>query len=225
MSFIFGGAKHVVKKNPFKEYQRDITRSVRSMDREDLKHAVQEKELISNIKTLAKEQKFDLCNARAKDLVTLRAHRHRLATMKRHMSVLQYHLSTVQSAQVIQDIVSKTALLLNNLNAHTDAKGNNSILFEFEKQTATFNDRQEIFEETLDSIFDADNENTITDQTVANVFSELGLEIQMELAIPDSDHQPNSDNLEYRLNMLKKQDTQLNINNEHSKGKKSIPIK
>jgi division protein CdvB (Snf7/Vps24/ESCRT-III family) len=206
MSFLFGGAPQV-KKDPVKEHQRELRHATRSMDREAINTATQEKALMSSIVKLAKEERIDLCKAKAKELVRLRAHRHRLATMKGHMSTLQQQLSTVQSAKVMQETMAKTTHLLRGLNSRLDAKGIHKMLLEFERQSVTFTDGQEILEGTLDSIFEADNEQASTDQAVEGVFQELGIELRMGLARPGGAlgllEAPSGDVLEARLRELK----------------------
>ena len=205
MSFLFGGAPQT-KKDPVKEYQKDLRHSMRSMDREELKAASQERLLVSSITKLAKEQRFDLCKAKAKELVRLRAHRSRLVTMKGHMSTLQHQLSTVQSAKVMQETMAKTTHLLRSLNTRLDAKAIHRMLLEFERQSLAFGDGQEVLEETLDGIFEADNEQASTDQAVASVFQELGLEIEMGLGRAGTDHSLHTipvSELEARLQSLR----------------------
>jgi charged multivesicular body protein 2A len=196
MSFLFGGATQV-KRDPIRDYQRDLRHSVRSMEREDIKAASQERALLASISKHAKEQRLDLCKAKAKELVRLRAHRHRIVTMKGHMATLQHQLSTVQSAKVMQETMAKTTTLLRSLNTRLDAKAIYKMLMEFEKQSTNFSDGQEIVEGTLDDIFEADNEQATTD---------LGLEMEMNL--PSSRHElhgifANDANLEARLQNLK----------------------
>lgn len=205
MSFLFGGATQV-KRDPIRDYQRDLRHSVRSMEREDIKAASQERALLASISKHAKEQRLDLCKAKAKELVRLREHRHRIVTMKGHMATLQHQLSTVQSAKVMQETMAKTTTLLRSLNTRLDAKAIYKMLMEFEKQSTNFSDGQEIVEGTLDDIFEADNEQATTDQAVAGVFQELGLEMEMNL--PSSRHElhgifANDANLEARLQNLK----------------------
>jgi division protein CdvB (Snf7/Vps24/ESCRT-III family) len=182
MSFLFGGAPQV-KKDPVRDYQRELRHATRSMDREEIKAAAQEKSLVSSITKLAKEQRLDLCKAKAKELVRLRAHRHRLVTMKGHMATLQQQLSTVQSAKVMQETMAKTTHLLRSLNSRLDAKSIHRMLMEFERQSTSFADGQQVLEETLDGIFETDEEQSNTDEAIAGVFQELGLELQIGLAM------------------------------------------
>lgn len=195
-----------MKKDPVRDYQRELRHATRSMDREDIKAASQEKALTTSITKLAKEQRIDLCKAKAKELVRLRAHRHRIMTMKGHMATLQQQLSTVQSAKIMQETVAKTTHLLRGLNSRLDAQAIHRMLLEFERQSTSFADGQEIIEESLDGIFEADNEQASTDLAVAGVFHELGLETEMGMAAARSDpslHPASESDLEARLQILK----------------------
>ena len=60
-----------MKKDPVKEHLKDLRHATRSMDREDIKAAAQEKTLAASITKLAKEQRLDLCKAKAKELARL----------------------------------------------------------------------------------------------------------------------------------------------------------
>jgi division protein CdvB (Snf7/Vps24/ESCRT-III family) len=202
MSFLFGGAPQE-KKDPVKDYQRDLRHSTRSMDREDLKAAQQERSLMTSISKLARDQRLDLCKAKAKELVRLRAHRHRILTMKGHMATLQQQLSTVQSAKLMQDTMAKTARLLRGLNARLDAKSMHRLLMEFERQSVGFQDGQSILEESLDGIFEAEDEQANTDQAVAGIFQELGLELHMGMGSAASSLGQQETDLDARLQNLK----------------------
>jgi len=181
MSFLFGGAPKVAK-DPVKDYQRDLRHAVRSMDREDIKAVAQENVLLAALTKLAQEQRVDLCKAKAKELVRLRAHRNRLATMKGHMTTLSQQLSTVQSAKLMQDTMAKTTALLRKLNTRMDASTIHRLLLEFERQSTSFTDGQEVVEQTLDGIFETENEQIVTEDAVASVLQEVGLDLKMGMA-------------------------------------------
>ena len=207
MSFLFGGAPQT-KKDPVRDYQKDLRHATRSMEREDIKAVMQEKNLIASITKHAKEQRMDLCKIKAKELVRLRAHRSRLTTMKGHMATLAQQLSTVQGAKVMQETMAKTTHLLRNLNARLDAKAIHRMLMEYERQSATFSDGQEILEQTLDGMFEAEDEQSATDEAVSVIFDELGLEMALDLKTSTAKQTPaataiGEEDLEARLQKLR----------------------
>jgi len=187
MAFLFGGARKA-NSEPIKDYQRELRKAIRTMDREDMKGALEEKTLINIITKQAREQKYDICKTKAKELIRLRAHRARLATMKGHMSTLSHQLSTVQSAKVMQETLTKTTHLLKGLNNRLDAKAIFKMLTEFERQSHQFSDTQGVLEETLDSIFETDNEQAMTEDAVSGIFEELKLNIELDLSRAKADH-------------------------------------
>jgi hypothetical protein len=183
MAFLFGGgAARATRQDPVKEYQRELRHAQRSMDREDQKAAAQEKALLADIVRQAKERKLDQCKARVRELVRLRGHRGRITAMKGHMTSLGQQLSTVQSAKSMQTIMAKTTRLLQGLNKHMDAKAVQRMLYEYERQSTAFTDSQEIVEENLDSMFEADGEQEAIDDAMRGVFEELGLDLSVSMA-------------------------------------------
>ena len=80
------------------------------------------------------------------------------------------------------------------------------MLLEYERQSSSFADGQQVLEENLDSMFELDDEQTSTDQAVAGVFQELGLELEMVMSKAGRDvsmHPPSVEDLESRLQNLK----------------------
>jgi division protein CdvB (Snf7/Vps24/ESCRT-III family) len=102
--------------------------------------------------------------------------------MKGHMTSLGQQLSTVQSARSMQTIMAKTTRLLQGLNKHMDAKAVQRMLYEYERQSTAFTDSQEIVEENLDSMFEADGEQEAIDDAMRGVFEELGLDLSASMA-------------------------------------------
>ena len=206
MAFLFGGAKSAsAKVDPIKEYQRELRHAQRSMDREDLKAAAQERSLVADITRQAKDQRLDQCKARARELIRLRTHRARLDAMKGHMKALSQQLSTVQGAHSMQAIMGKTTRLLQGLNRKMDVKSVHRMLFEYERQSTAFADSQEVVEESLDSMFEVDGEQEATDDAMLKVFEELGLDLSFGIAAArvGTSAPVNTEDLEARLNRLR----------------------
>ena len=213
MAFLFGGGKALgaAKVDPIKEYQRDLRHAQRSMDREDLKAAAQERSLLADILRQAKDRKLDQCKARVRELIRLRGHRARMSTMKGHMTSLGQQLTTVQGAKSMQGIMSKTNRLLQGLNKTMDARAVHRMLIDYERQSSTFTASQEVVEETLDSMFETDGEQEATDDAMRGVFEELGLDLAADFgaarAAPSRQQQDDVDlaDIEARLSRLRSQ--------------------
>lgn len=204
MSFLFGGAPKA-NKDPVKEHQKELRHALRALEREDIKAGAQEKTLVNTITKHAREQRMDICRTQAKELVRLRVHRSRLAIMKGHMTTLAQQLSTVQSCKIMQETMAKTTVLLQKLNHRMDARAIHRMLMEYEKQSTLFNDGQEVVEETLDTLFETENEQVATDDAVLAVFQELGLDLALGMSVPGTGMPvtENTDDLESRLRNLR----------------------
>jgi hypothetical protein len=210
MAFLFGGAKAASSKSdPIKDYQRELRHAQRSMEREDIKAATQEKALLADIVRQAKDQRLDQCKSRAKELIRLRSHRTRLEAMKGHMTALGQQLSSVQGAQSMQVIMGKTTRLLQGLNKKMDPLAVHRMLMEYERQSTAFTSSQEVVEETLDSMFEVDGEGEATDEAMLKVFQEVGLDLSMGLSIAKPvdtaslEATPSMEDIEARLNKLR----------------------
>ena len=208
MAFLFGSSRPAASKpDPINEYQRELRHAQRSMDREDVKAAAQERALLADIVRQAKDQRLDLCKARTRELVRLRSHRARLDAMKGHMKALGQQLSTVSGAQNMQAIMGKTARLLQGLNKKMDARAIHSMLMEYERQSTAFADTQEIVEESMDSMFETDGEQEATDDAMLKVFEELGLDLSVGIgaakAGATATDRDIADDLDARLNRLR----------------------
>jgi hypothetical protein len=210
MAFLFGGAKTASSKtDPVKDYQRELRHAQRSIEREDIKAATQEKALLADIVRQAKDQRLDQCKTRAKELIRLRSHRARLDSMKGHMTTLGQQLSSVQGAQSMQAIMGKTTRLLQVLNKKMDPLAVHRMLLEYERQSTAFTASQEVVEESLDSMFEVDGEGEATDEALLKVFQEVGLDLSMGLNLAKTmdsmslEAIPSMENLEARLNKLR----------------------
>ena len=98
---LFGQGKTPAEK--MKEYNRNIKRSIREMDRERTQLERQEKKLMTDIKKEAKEGRVDSAKIMAKDLVRTRNYIKKMYKMKSHMEAVSLRLQTMQSsAQMVR---------------------------------------------------------------------------------------------------------------------------
>ena len=187
MAFLFGGARQT-SSNTLKDYQRKMASSARGMEREIARMDMQETSLQRELAKCAKDNKLDTASAKAKEIVRLRAHRSRLYMVKGHMTGLSQQLQSVQSTGKIQETMAMTAQMLQALNSRFDASGVARMLAEFEKQNAQMQAKQEVINDTLDSGFEADDEQDCCNEAVIGVLTEAGLDVQSRLDSARSSH-------------------------------------
>lgn len=177
MAFLFGGGKPAKPApDPVREHRQELQRGIRAMDREDYKAARSEALLKKEIEASARLQRYDACQAKARELIRLRAHRDRLTHIRGHMTSLDRQLATVQGGKQIQSIVLRTTQIMRNMNRSLDPRGVHRMLHEFERHSTALSMGQEIVEETLDSVFEVEGEGDATDDAMLAVFAELGLD-------------------------------------------------
>ncbi len=182
MAFLFGGASPKAR-SPLREQQAALHRGIRDSTREDARAGLEERRLGEEIKRHAAQGHVDLCMVRAKELVRVRAHRTRLATMRGHMTGLTHQLGAFQGTQRMAEVLAKTALALRGINRQMDPRAVQSMLLEYERQSGLMAASQEVVEEGLDGVLEMDNEQDATDSAVADVLRDLGLSIMAENAV------------------------------------------
>lgn len=178
MSFLFGGGDATIsqRRDPVKEMQSQLRASIRSITRDVNKAKDQEKILTKEIKYYAKTNKLPLCATKAKELVRLRNHQTRLQNSIGQMSDLTHSLSNVSNTQVIQECMNKTGVLLKDLNRKTDLSKIMKMMQEYQFHTEAFQYKQESIQETIDNVMQTDNEDEVTNNTVEDIYLELGLD-------------------------------------------------
>lgn len=179
MSFLFGGGRPT-QSNTLKSYASEIRKHIRSMQREETKSTQSEKNIIKEIKALANKQEINMAKIKAKELVRTRTFRKRLAITQQGLSCLAQELSIMQSSQQTQEILEKTTKILHALNSKMDIGSTYKMLMEFDRQNTTMAEKQEIVDDSLDSMFDTDDSEI--DSTMSSVFEELGLGISNGLS-------------------------------------------
>lgn len=192
MSFLFGGARPT-QSNTLKSYAGEIRKHIRSMQREETKSIQSEKVIIKDIKQLAQKQEINMAKVKAKELVRTRAFRKRLAITQQGLSCLAQELTIMQSSQKTQEILDKTTKILQALNSKMDIGSTYKMLMEFDKQNTTMSEKQDIVNESLDSMFDTDDSEI--DSTMTSVFEELGLNLSNSLrqSVPGSNRHEDMD--------------------------------
>lgn len=181
MSFLFGGGVETTraKKNPIRDMQAHLRQSMRTLQRDAFKSKEQEKQLMTDIKICARANRFELCAIKAKALVRLRSHQSRVQNTVLQLSSMEQSLGTVSATQVMQDTVKNTCKLLEKMNLQMNAAGIMKLMREYQQQSEEFSTKQEAIHESIDSAMETEDEESVTDATVADVYTELGLDTSL----------------------------------------------
>jgi hypothetical protein len=174
MAFLFGGERKTCA-DPVREHQQEIRRALRAMDREEARSVAADRALIKEITAHARDQKLPQCKAKAQQLVRARAHRARMNTMRGQLISLGQQLEVVKGTQQIHRVLEQTTALMRTLNLRVNPKAAHKLLADFERQNTAFVAGQEVMQETLDAVFEADDEHEASDDALSGIFMELGL--------------------------------------------------
>lgn len=181
MAFLFGGARPSGQ-DSLRDFQRQVAGSARGTGREIDRLGAQEKQLLAEIKRRGVQQDLTGAHQKAKELIRLRQHKSRLASMQMNLSGLSQELSQVHSSQKTAELMGKTTRMLQALNSTLDVRGVYGMLREFERQNSVMREKQEVLNETLDDAFEAEGEQDATESALEQVMQEVGLDSRLSLA-------------------------------------------
>merc|ERR1719456_1882975 len=120
-----------------KEYNRNIKRSIREMDRERNALERHEKKLMTDIKKEAKAGRNDSAKIMAKDLVRTRGYIKKMFKMKSHMEAVSLRLTTMQSSAQMAQSMKNITRIMQKMNGKMNLPQIQKIMMEFEKQNET----------------------------------------------------------------------------------------
>jgi charged multivesicular body protein 2A len=179
MAFLFGGARSVKKNDTIRDYTREINKHIRSLDRESNKYTQNEKSIQRDIRRYAEKQDITMAKLKAKELIRSRGYAKRLTVIQQGLNCLSQELTIVHSTQQSQEIIEKTNKILQALNNKLDLNATYKMMMSFEKNNSILAEKQEMMSETLEGMFETDDD--LVDQEMSGVFEELGLKIRTDL--------------------------------------------
>ena len=180
MAFLFGGGRQS-DVDSVRAFQRQVASSARGTEREIAKLTGTERQLLRELKRCGTEGNLELAKVKAQELIRMRAHRSRLYTVRANFAGLAQQIGQLGSSQRTMETVARTTRFLQSLNGRTDAAGVHRMLVEFQRQNDLMGDKRETLDETLDAAFEAEGEAGATEDAVAAVFLEAGVEASMRL--------------------------------------------
>mmetsp|Transcript_13623 Transcript_13623/g.32561 ORF Transcript_13623/g.32561 Transcript_13623/m.32561 type:complete len:215 (-) Transcript_13623:268-912(-) len=175
-----------------KEYNRNIKRSIRDMDRERGALERQEKKLMTDIKKEAKEGRVDSAKIMAKDLVRTRGYIKKMYKMKSHMEAVSLRLQTMQSSAQMAQCMKGVTKVMGTMNKKMNLPQIQKIMMEFEKQNEMMTMKEEMMEDAMDDAFADDEDEDEEENVLGSILAELGVEIGNKMAAPGSGAVPSA---------------------------------
>jgi len=173
MAFIFGGA--LKSKDSIRDYTREINKHIRGLQREQFQHTNKEKSIQKEIRKYAEKNDLTMAKLKVKELIRTRAFAKRVTVVQHGLSCLSQELTMMSSTQQSQGIIEKTNKILQALNNKLDLNATYKMMMSFENNNTIFQEKQDMISESLDQLFETDDNEV--DQEMKMVCEEMGLRL------------------------------------------------
>jgi len=183
MSFLFGR-----KKSPeemLKQNQRALNRAIRDLDQERAKLERQEKQIINDIKKMAKQGEMQAVRVMAKDLVRTRRYVKKFIMMKANIQAVSLKITTLKSQGAMANAMKGVTKAMGAMNKQINMPQMQKIMMEFEKEADMMDMKEDMMNDIVDDVMGAEEDEEESDALVGQVLDELGLSLNDELgAVP-----------------------------------------
>ncbi|CAG5090346.1 Oidioi.mRNA.OKI2018_I69.PAR.g12566.t1.cds [Oikopleura dioica] len=199
-----------------RENQRLLQRAMRDLDRERMNMEKQEKQIIADIKKMAKKNEMATVKIMAKDLVRTRNTCKKFMLMRANIQAVSLKISTIKSQHAMSEAMKGVTKAMGRMNKTMKLPQIQKIMQEFEKQSEIMDMKEEMMNDVMDDAMGGSDDEEETENLVNKVLDELGLENMVEVgAIPSAvgeptpaqSEEPSADldaDLEARLNNLRR---------------------
>uniref|UniRef100_A0A7E4W4R1 Charged multivesicular body protein 2a n=1 Tax=Panagrellus redivivus TaxID=6233 RepID=A0A7E4W4R1_PANRE len=187
MESIFGRRK--TPQELLRQNQRALNKAMRELDRERQRLEGQESKIIADIKKMAKMGQMNSVRVMAKDLVRTRQYVKKFINMRANIQAVSLKVQTLKSQDAMAQAMKGVTRAMQSMNKQLNLPQIQKIMMEFEKQTEIMDMKEEMMGDAIDDAMgDADDEEE-TEQVVAQVLDELGIQMSEELSgLPSADN-------------------------------------
>ncbi|KAL0237670.1 hypothetical protein PCE1_001064 [Barthelona sp. PCE] len=157
--------------------KRTIDRAIRDIDRERSRMQTGEARTMNEIKRLVRQGQADAAKVLAKDLVRQRHQVKKFYKMKTQLTAVSLRLTTLKSTAALGGVMRSCATAMSRMNKSINLPKLQRIMMEFERQSEVMDMKDEMMQDTVDDIFDEEDESEEVDETLSAVFAEIGLDL------------------------------------------------
>jgi len=183
MSWLFGRKK--TPEEMLKQNQRALNRAIRDLDKERMKLERQEKQIIGDIKKMAKQGEMSAVKVMAKDLVRTRRYVKKFIMMKANIQAVSLKITTLKSQGAMANAMKGVTKAMGAMNKQINMPQMQKIMMEFEKEADMMDMKEDMMNDIVDDVMGAEEDEEESDQLVNQVLDELGLSLGEELgAVP-----------------------------------------
>lgn len=117
----------------------------------------------------------------AKQLVQVREQRSKLLSTKAQLGAMGMHATVAAAQMSAVSAIGSVAEGMKTANAAMDMKKTSQIMMQFQKETESMAVKEEMMDDVLADVFDAEGMEEEADQLTAQVLAELGVELDSQM--------------------------------------------
>ncbi|KAK7408013.1 ESCRT-III subunit protein did4 [Neonectria punicea] len=178
LEWAFG--KRITPAERLRKNQRMLDKAIRELDQTRVKLEKQEKTLIAQIKTSAKNGQMGACKIQAKDLVRTRRYVEKFYGMRSQLQQISLRLQTHRTNEQMMQAMKGATMALGSMNRSMNLPALQRIAMEFERENDIMEQRQEIMDDAMDDAMDTGVEEE-GDEVVEQVLEEIGIDFNSAL--------------------------------------------
>ncbi|KJK84070.1 hypothetical protein H634G_00433 [Metarhizium anisopliae BRIP 53293] len=178
LEWAFG--KRMTPAERLRKNQRMLDKAIRELDQTRVKLEKQEKTLIQQIKTSAKNGQMGACKIQAKDLVRTRRYIEKFFSMRSQLQKISLRLQTYRTNEQMMQAMKGATMALGSMNKSMNLPQLQRIAMEFERENDIMEQRQEMMDDAVDDAMDVGVEEE-GDEVVEQVLEEIGIDFNQSL--------------------------------------------
>ncbi|KAF5539059.1 doa4-independent degradation 4 [Fusarium mexicanum] len=178
LEWAFG--KRMTPAERLRKNQRMLDKAIRELDQMRVKLEKQEKTLIQQIKTSAKNGQMGACKIQAKDLVRTRRYVEKFYSMRSQLQKISLRLQTYRTNEQMMQAMKGATMALGSMNKSMNLPQLQRIAMEFERENDIMDQRQEMMDDAIDDAMDVGIEEE-GDEVVEQVLEEIGVDFNQAL--------------------------------------------
>lgn len=182
LEWAFG--KRITPAERLRKNQRMLDKAIRELDQTRVKLEKQEKQLIQQIKTSAKNGQMGACKIQAKDLVRTRRYIEKFFGMRSQLQKISLRLQTYRTNEQMMQAMKGATVALGSMNKSMNLPQLQRIAMEFERENDIMEQRQEMMDDAVDDAMDVGVEEE-GDEVVDQVLEEIGIDFNQAVS-PDT---------------------------------------
>lgn len=169
-----------------RQSDRTIARAQRDMQRERIRLEGEEKKIMSEIKSLGRQNRMVEARMLAKNLVQVRTAKARTFQAGIQAGAIGTQARMAQADAKMMNVMGTTVGVMQNANNMANPEQNMQMLQEFDMQSEKYKLNQEMTDEVLDSVLGGAEVDGETDDVLNSVLDEIGMEVGSQMGATPS---------------------------------------